>query len=380
MNRQRLRSKIFAACSIAIAVSIIFRGNLLSAAEGPWLTGELLKKGLNHKIDLAWSNIPLREALAGFEKSQKIAVLLDRRVDPGQKIELSFENVPVTEAIPRIASRAEIGSTILGPVAYFGPATTAERLATVAALRKEDIEKLPVATRQRWSHLKNWKWDDLATPRDLLASLAKDNGLRIEGLDRIPHDLWAAADLPPISLADRLTLLLCQFDLTFEPAADGASIRLVPMPEKPLIERTYNVAKPADEAAAQLRQMKLLADAEIHTDGSKLVVRGRQEDHDAIAEILSGQTAHRTAVTESRKVYSLRVELTVNQLLKSLGPKMDVEFHVDQTAIAAAGLSLDKTVKLDVKEVGADELLRAVLDPAGLTFQRHGNMIDVKPK
>jgi hypothetical protein len=59
---------------------------------------------------------------------------------------------------------------------------------------------------------------------------------------------------------------------------------------------------------------------------------------------------------------------------------MHVNIQIDRPAIEAAGLSLDKPVKLDVKEVSEDELLRSVLEPAGLTFQRRGNVIEVKPK
>jgi hypothetical protein len=58
---------------------------------------------------------------------------------------------------------------------------------------------------------------------------------------------------------------------------------------------------------------------------------------------------------------------------------MGVELRVDDAAISAAGLSMSKTVKVDVKEVSGDELLRAVLEPAGLTFARQGDVLSVKP-
>jgi hypothetical protein len=37
-------------------------------------------------------------------------------------------------------------------------------------------------------------------------------------------------------------------------------------------------------------------------------------------------------------------------------------------------------VQVDVKNVSADELFKAVLDPAGLTFTRHAGGVDIKPK
>ncbi len=59
---------------------------------------------------------------------------------------------------------------------------------------------------------------------------------------------------------------------------------------------------------------------------------------------------------------------------------MGIEIAVDKPAIQAAGISLETKVRVDVKEVSADELLKAVLDPAGLTFARHENVVEVKPK
>ncbi|HEY2761845.1 MAG TPA: STN domain-containing protein [Pirellulales bacterium] len=349
-------------------------------ADTPWVTGEALGRALTRKIDLAWSNIPLRGALVELAKSQKIAVILDRRVDPGEKIELSLDAVPLAEAIQRIASREQIGSTLLGSIAYFGPVATAERLKTIAALRKNDVEALPSATRATWRRSAPMKWDDLARPRELLAALAQENGLKIEGLDQIPHDLWAAVDLPPLPLADRLTLVLCQFDLTFEIEADGLSLRLAPMPQWPVIERTYAVpSESVETAATQLKQSKLLRKAEIRAVDGKLLVSGREEDQQAVAELLAGHKARQTTVTEGQKVYSLRVELPLDQLLPSLARKMGLELHVDDKAISAAGLSIGKTVKVDVKEVSGDELLSTVLQPAGLTFAREGNVLTVKP-
>ena len=352
----------------------------LIAADTQWATGDALGRALARKIDLAWSNIPLRGALLELAKSQKIGVVLDRRVDPGEKIELSLDAVPLAEAIQRIASRAQIGSTLLGPVAYFGPVATAERLKTITALRKSDVEALPKGARTTWRRSAPMKWDDLARPRELLAALAQENGLQLEGIQQIPHDLWAAADLPPLPLADRLTLILCQFDLTFEIGADGLSLRLVVMPERPVIDRSYAVpAGSIETTAAQLKQSKLLAAAEIHTVDGKLLVRGREEDQEAVVELLNGHTARQTAITEGQKAYSLRVELPLDQLLPSLARKMGLELRIDDAAISAAGLSMSKTVKVDVKEASADALLRAVLDPAGLTFARQGDVLTIKP-
>ncbi len=383
------------------------------AADASWLTGESLHAALAQKTLVVWSNISLRQALAELSVAKRVAIVLDRRIDPGQRIEYSIDNVPLEEGLQGLAARLQIGVTLYGPIVYFGPASTTDYLRTIAALRTEEAKQLPIQARMPWLREKAWKWDDLAKPRELLQAAAKDAGVQIEGLEKVPADLWYRADLPPLTLPLRLTLVLAQFDLTYEPAADGASIRLVAVPEKPTIEQRYaaNTLTPAlsqgereksgsnapltqgekekiaglQELAAKVQQTlgkQLSPDAEISVDGAKLLVRGREEDQLAVRELLSGKTVHRTAVTEGQDVYTLEpgVEVPVRKLLDALGPRLGMEIHVDEPAIKSAGLSLDKAVKVDVKRVSVDELLKAVLEPAGLTFTRDGKVVEVKVK
>lgn len=324
-----------------LATLLVGRPNLGSADDGPWLTGEPLHSALSQKVTVVWSNIPVRQALEGLCKSQKVAILLDRRIDPDRKIEFSLDDLPLSDGFQQIASRLGVGTTLLGAVAYFGPVATAGRLPAVAALRRQDVEKLPPASRARWTQPHPWKWDDLAAPRDLSTALAQEAGVTVRNPELVPADLWAHADLPPLTLPERLTLLLAQFDLTYELSADGKSLRLIPIPEN--LPQQSVAELPIEKSAAE-------------------------------------KPGHRVVVGEARKVYSLQVELPVGQLLKSLGPRMGLEIRVDQAAVAAAGKSLDTKVKLDVKDVGDDELLHAVLDPAGLTFTRQQNVVDVQPK
>jgi hypothetical protein len=359
-------------------------GHLISAhlyaAENSWLSGTALDDALRQKVSITWSNIPVRRALESLSKAQNVAVMLDRRVDPDQKIELAIDDIPLNETLQRIASRLQIQVALLGPVAYFGPASTVQSLRTIAALRSDDVSGLPPGVRSIWKQTKPWKWEKLSAPRALVSALASENSLKITDLDKIPADLWAAADLPPLSLSDRLTVVLAQFDLTFQVDQDGTTVRLVPSPANPMIERTYAVPATAQSVVEQMRQNKMLAGAQFNVVKNKLLVRGRMEDQDIVRELLDGQTAHRTSVVEGRKVYTLHVELPVEKLLTALGQQMGIEIQLDRPAIKAAGISLDTKVQVDVKEVSADELFKAVLDPAGLTFARHGNGVDIKPK
>jgi hypothetical protein len=365
-----------------VAITAAFLAVSPAFAEDPiaWLTGDKLRAQLEQKVDATWEGNPFRRAITNLSRSQCVAILLDRRVDPDEKIDISFNDVTLEAAIKLIAGKKQIGFAKVGPVIYLGPTATAEKLRTLSALRREEALRLPAVARTRILQQQPMRWDDLAAPRELLKKLSADAHIPIGGTERIPHDLWAAADLPAASFVDRLTLIAGQFDLTFSFADDGSSVRLDEMPDKVVIQHSYPLRSAAGrgkEIAQRLAES--LPGALIDVAGDKLVVRGRAEDQDFVEAFLSGRPAKQTSVTPGQKVYQLSVVKPVGALLKALGPKLDLDIRVDEEAIKAAGLSLTTEVKVDVKNVTADELLAAVLSPAKLTFDRQGKVIEVKP-
>ena len=357
-----------------------------TAADKPiaWLTGDKLQAQLEQKIGVDWGGkkgLALRPALASLSRSQHVAILLDRRIDPDRKIELSAHDVSLQALLELIADKKQMGLGQVGTVIYLGPKATAEKIRTLAALRREEALHLPAGPRSHILQLRPVHWSELSTPRDLIAALAAECHVEIHGAERIPHDLWAAADLPRANFIDRLTLIAAQFDLTFRFAADGQSVQLVKIPAAVAIEHTYplvgGLAPRHREIAAKLSAALPGAKIEATSDG--LVVRGRAEDQAFVERFLSGRPAKRTTVTSGRKVYQLVIVMPVGPLIKTLGKKMGLEVKIDDEAIKAAGLSLATEVKVSVKDASADELLTAVLKPAGLTFVRHGERIEVKP-
>ena len=56
------------------------------------------------------------------------------------------------------------------------------------------------------------------------------------------------------------------------------------------------------------------------------------------------------------------------------------EFTLDEEAIAAAGVSLDAPLDVQVENASLERLLEAALEPAGLEFRRSGNSFRIGPK
>jgi hypothetical protein len=355
-------------------------GNRATTSDDPpvaWQSVEGVRRQLDQPVSLNWSGVPLRQAIMNLARSQRVAIVLDRRSDPDQKIELVLNDVRLAEALARIAAHLKLGVSRVGPVVYLGPPPIAERLRTLVELRKQEINRLPSPVRSALFVQKRTRWEMLAAPRELLAAAARDYRVRIEPADDVPHDLWPAYDLPAIGLAERVSLILAQFDLTFELADEGRTLRLVPMPLEAVLEKPYASAN----AAAVIGRLKtLLKRSEIEAKGKGFVVRGPAEEHEMVEALVSGERVRRTTVNEGKKVYQLNIAMPVGRLIKQLGPMLELEVQIDEARIKRAGLSLEQEVKVSVKNASEEQLLRSVLEPAGLSFERDGKTLVVRPK
>ena len=123
-----------------------------AAAQEPiqWQTGEQFERQLEQPVGITWSGQALRAGLKSLSERNRVAVLLDRRVDPGQELQLEIKDQTLREAFDRVAEDRRMGLSLLGSVAYFGPTATAERLRTVAALREQEIATLPAVRLRAW--------------------------------------------------------------------------------------------------------------------------------------------------------------------------------------------------------------------------------------
>lgn len=213
-------------------IPLSWGGGATADEKTPWATGTVFQRRLADPVTIQWANIPLRQAIERLARVKRVAIVIDRRVDPTQKLNLSVRDMPLEAALREIASRQGLGVAKLGNIVYFGPASVAERLPAVATSMDKDVRRLPPSKQRKFFSTKRMTWDDLAQPRELLAQLARESGLKIEGLDKMPHDLWAATELPPLTLVHRLTLVAIQFDLVFKVAADGRRLDLVPAQSK----------------------------------------------------------------------------------------------------------------------------------------------------
>jgi len=350
----------------------------LGQNAGGWKTGAAFRRELENRITVTWSQRTsqptLRDAASSLSQSTGIAIFLDRRLDGEQSIELAVKNEPSQLLLAKLAAAAGAGQTTIDSVIYFGPAETAAKLATLAALRRQEAGQLPQAAKARLLRTQPWKWDELAEPRKLLADLAAQDSVTVENADIIPQDLWPAVSLPPLPWVDRLSLLLAGFGLTFEITNQGKTVRLVNLPQSAVLERTYTPHGVPESAAAELR--RIVPAAEIRVEKGKLAVTASQEDHDKIERLLAGQSVRTITTVKGggEKRFFLTVEKKpAGAVVRQVATELGKELKFDTAALE----KLKQEVNLSVKSATLDELLTATLKPLGLKYKVTESAIEV---
>ncbi len=158
-----------------------------------WKTGVDLEQQLNLSASVRWgSATTLRPAITNLAQFQGVAVFLDRRVDPEKKIDFSVsqsENLPLWSLLQRFTAYLRQGISRIGPAIYIGPASSSRVLATVAAIRSDEMTQLPTEAQRRLRRATPLGWPGLTTPRELIQQVGESYGVQVEGIEQIPHDL-----------------------------------------------------------------------------------------------------------------------------------------------------------------------------------------------
>ncbi len=346
---------------------------------GPaWREGRDFQRQLQLPVGIAWSETPLLQGLNRLAESQGVAIWLDRRVDPNRLMDLSTSGVSLEVALRQVAAKLNLGVGFVGNVVYLGPKPVAIQLATIAALKREATAKFGADARVAWQRKIAFRWDPLTSPAELLDRLTRElrfNGgeVRVVELERLPHDLWAGGNFPPLSPTDRLTLLLAGFDLSFDLARDGTAIRLAPLPESAALSRTFS---PSNALRAEQQLAREFPGVKLERRGNRLTATGHFEDLELIGRLLRGETISAPVVEGAEVRFDLKVDNTeVGAILGALKKQRNLTVTVDP----AVRDKLGTLVSFNVQQVTLAELLDVALKPAGITFRLDGTTLQLLP-
>lgn len=357
----------------------------------PPRAGQAFVRALEQPFAATWENVDLRQIAKRITTTRGVTILLDRRIDPSRGHAFTATGEPLGEFLARLADAAGGSASLLGSVAYIGPPEAARRLRTLAYLRHAELTAegtgVSRARRSELSQPAPFTWDDLSEPGDLIRRLADQRRVAVDGMDLIPYDLWGGVSIPPSTFVDALSLVLIQFDLTFEWTAAGERIRIVPVAEGTNIERSHFPPKgrtPAD-ALAQWREQ--FPELEGRVVGNGVLVRGTLEQHEALDRLQRGPRNPREAKAPRLKPlaqerYTLRImNAPVRALLQKLSEPAygQLTFEYDNQALQDASINLDQRVSFEVRNAPIDQLLKAVFEPLKVAYELDDRTVRLRP-
>ncbi len=361
------------------------------------LVGPEFQADLARTISTTWQETGLRDIVRQIASDRRVAIVLDRRIDPTEERSIRIPRHRLDEALGLIAETAGAQMRVVGSTVYIGPPQACGKLRTLVALRTAELLAFERTAGRRSStqrrilrleERRNHHWRDLERPADILRRIAADYGLEVEGAEQIPHDLWAGATLAGVSAAEALSLVLIQFDLTFEWTRQAEGIRLRPIPDAVTVTRSYRPKRGTLEETVRLWKSRW-PDLRIRLQDGRIVVSGTVEQHEAIAALErptgtlsdSSKTHPDAPPPLERRRFTLQIRrIPAKVLLDELQKNYDMRFRYDARELARAGIDLDKRISMDVKQATAEEFFRAICDPLGLAFEIDGITVTLKPK
>ena len=253
-------------------------------------TGKDLQTALAANIRWFSIGVELGNQLRDLQAQTKVVILRDRRLDPHQPISVETEFVPRVQVLKQISAQIPDGAFCLTEdMACVGPAEAIHRLPILLSHNADQVnslrKKIDAAAFRRLTAKIDASWEQLSEPRQILLDHAVTAGAAITNPEFIPHDVWADGRLPRMSFAEFATVILNQFDLTFQLAGDRAELTLIPVDPDEIMEHRYVVGSKLKTSVATDWQNRS-PDVEIKWIGSNATVTTTLQQHAALNSML----------------------------------------------------------------------------------------------
>jgi hypothetical protein len=231
------------------------------------------------------------------------------------------------------------------------------------------------------------RWSDVTKARDVLKLVAERFDVRIENPEALPHDVWAGGVFADLTFPEMLSLILIQFDFTFEWGSDLRSVRLVPLPvdrSQLVIERSHRPRTRPSDALALWR--KEIGDVSATVEGDRVVVLARVEQHEQIEQLIRGKGREAEPIRGStadpaplsRRQFTLKVSQVPAKAVMEQLEATGITFEWDADALRDAK-GFDQPISMNVRQADAGEFFRALFAPLGLKATFSGTTVKLEP-
>jgi hypothetical protein len=353
-----------------------------------FLTGNRLQTVMAERTSIAVSGSTLLPMLQQLGRDQRICLILDRRIDPHT----------VLRAETGFASRHQVLKSLLPNdlsmdvvvserVVLIGPASSVHRLPVLIRWHEQVLAEvtraMPATQRVQWKRAQPRSLSMLSEPRGLLETAMKESGLSlINGLD-VPHDVWAAADWPPMPISEFAAVILNQFDLALVAGEQPGQLQLVPVATLPAFELKYVVGR--TRAREEERTFQRWVDSgQLRWAGGTARLTGTVDEHAGFERLLlrlrdpdSAESEDWVPITD--RTFTLKVErVTVQTLIASLRAQQVPVEVIGENEPRTAPL-LQREIRIDVTAATAESFFKTAFGDVFQSIQVQPDRVILTP-
>ncbi|MEZ6122358.1 MAG: hypothetical protein R3C49_04190 [Planctomycetaceae bacterium] len=270
------------------------------------LSGSSLKSALETRRSISVEGAPLKQVVFDIQQDTGIPVILDRRVDPSQKVSLTTGYVTVGECLQMLAesSAPEVNSLAMtdhGVVV--GPINAVGRLRTLQEILRREIvshrSAIPSSVYRSMSQPRQRSGSRASSPGFLFEEAAQECGLEVTNPETIPHDLWDAIQLPAMTFSEYAAWILNQYDLTFQ-INENSQLTISAVPATLEISEKHRI--PSSHRAEILdRWQTEFPGLKMTVSGSTATVSATVEMHERLRTLIDGPAPNRVAAAGMQK-------------------------------------------------------------------------------
>lgn len=360
---------------------------ILNREAQKYLTNQKFRRALSRPFSASWSNVGIRAIITRIRNTQNISIILDRRIDPSNKVKLDIQNLTLEQGLKNLASKVHAKIAVIGSTIYIGPKQEVSNLKTLLELRRTELLHLTKTNsklKSRQSFLlqrRTFHYQDLDKPADILKKITDAYQISVKNQNLIPHDLWAHGTLASVNANEAISLILIQFNLTYRWNQQESQIDIMPIPKSVTIRKLYTPR--GKSAALQINRLKeKFPNITVALVDKKIAVNASIELHEQVELLLDPGSLTNIrkqpkpkAIPIKRRRFTLRVKKVPVQAIMNKLEQSGIEFIYDNRQLTEAGIDLNQKIDITVNEAGAQTFLDALFSPLKMKYQIEGTKI-----
>ncbi len=351
-----------------------------------WKSGADLQRELEHPITVTWGGATLRSELTQFANSRGIGVFIDRRIDPETSIDLQIRDRTFEQILWSVADQNDWSVCRIDNLFYLGPAGVAPRFLALWQQQKDQARRTRSSFHRFGTKTENVNWPFLSNPSATLTDLARRHRFEIipppkptERADELesplPHDLWPAIELPPLTIDEQVGLLLVGFELWYEVRATKNTIELIPFPIQDTAQITLGPYSQAEQLS--LRDLRTeFPDCSIRRERNQFIIRGPvqrlgQINRQLVESVVTPPSNQ--PAKAGTAVFTLTTRATRKDLLLAIANDLQLQLRFAEGDWA----ELEQIIELAVEKVTLEELLSDVFKGTSLNYQIRDGKLEI---